>query len=206
MYKVFIENTSLHIVEKKDFIPTNAIVIHIEGLNLIKSKLLKLIQFTENELDVYFVCDSAENVFQLLFEDYEFIEAAGGIVKRKDQYLFIKRNGYWDIPKGKLEIGELPEVGAVREIEEECGINNPLIDQFICETFHTYLFKGRPTIKKTYWYSLSYGGPKKVTAQLEEGITKVKWFNESEIPKIRKNTFASILDVIYRYFEKEKHD
>ncbi|MFT4602413.1 MAG: 8-oxo-dGTP pyrophosphatase MutT (NUDIX family), partial [Arenicella sp.] len=52
------------------------------------------------------------------FENFKFIEAAGGLVEFKGKFLFIKRNGLWDIPKGKLEKGESIEEGAVREIEE----------------------------------------------------------------------------------------
>ena len=51
------------------------------------------------------------------------IEAAGGLViNRKGEYLFIYRNDKWDLPKGKLEKGERKRQGAVREVEEECGI------------------------------------------------------------------------------------
>ena len=31
----------------------------------------------------------------------------------------INRFGYWDLPKGKLEIGENPNECAVREVQEE---------------------------------------------------------------------------------------
>ena len=44
------------------------------------------------------------------------------MVRKADAYLFILRNVVWDIPKGKLEKGETPELAAVREIEEECGL------------------------------------------------------------------------------------
>jgi 8-oxo-dGTP pyrophosphatase MutT (NUDIX family) len=159
-----------------------------------------LLESFDNELPVYLVTSSIEKTFSTLFQDFEFVEAAGGIVKRKDSYLFIKRNGFWDIPKGKLDEGEIPEKAAVREIEEECGIVGPKLNDPICLTYHTYLYKGRPTIKKTYWYSLDYDGDKKLKGQKEEGITKVKWFKLDEIEKIRKNTFASILEVMDVYF------
>ena len=159
-----------------------------------------LLESSDNELPIYLVTSSIEKTFSTLFQDFDFVEAAGGIVKRKDTYLFIKRNGFWDIPKGKLDEGEIPENAAIREIEEECGINGPQLKDPICLTYHTYLFKGKPTIKKTYWYSLDYIGNKKLKGQKEEGITKVKWFKLDEIEKIRKNTFASILEVMDTYF------
>jgi len=200
MYKVFIENTPLHIIEKKDFIPNDVLVVYAEDLDLIKDQLFHLIESSDNELPIYLVAESIEKTFIQLFEGYDFIEAAGGIVKRKESYLFIKRNGCWDIPKGKLDEGETPEVAALREIEEECGISSLVLGERICITYHTYVNKGKPIIKKTYWFQVSYDGGKELVAQKEEGITKVKWFKKSELEKIRKNTFTSILEVMNDYF------
>ena len=201
MYKVFIENTPLHIIEKKDFIPNDVLVIYEDNLKLIKNQLFLLLKSTDNQFPIYLVSSSVEKTFSILFEEFDFIEAAGGIVKRKESYLFIKRNGFWDIPKGKLEKKESPKKAAVREVEEECGIKNPKIKDFIGLTYHTYLYKGKPTIKKTYWYSMEYNGFKTVSAQIEEGITKVKWFKKSDLLKIKANTFLSILEVMDLYFE-----
>ena len=103
----------------------------------------------------------------------------------------------------KMEKGELPEESAVREVEEECGVLEPKITDKICETFHTYLYKGVPTLKKTYWYSMAFSGAKDVTPQIEEGITEVVWFKEKEISKIKENTYLSIIDVLNQKFEKE---
>ena len=44
MYKVFIENTPLHIIEKKDLIPNEVLVIFEEDLNLIKDQLFHLLE------------------------------------------------------------------------------------------------------------------------------------------------------------------
>jgi 8-oxo-dGTP pyrophosphatase MutT (NUDIX family) len=201
MYKVFIENTPLHIVEKKDFIPNDVLVIYEGDLTLIKNQLFLLLKSTDNHFPIYLVSTSLENTFSKLFEGFDFIEAAGGIVKRKESYLFIKRNGFWDIPKGKLEKNESTKKAAIREVEEECGIKKPKIKDFIGLTYHTYLYKGKPTIKKTYWYSMEYSGSKTVSAQTEEGITKVKWFKKNELLKVRINTFSSILEVMDLYFK-----
>jgi len=147
--------------------------------------------------------DQIEEEFTRIFKDYDYIEAAGGIVKRKKKYLFIKRNGFWDIPKGKLEKKESIEEGAIREIEEECGIIGPSIQERICITYHTYRFKEKPTIKKTYWFALEYDGQKQVNGQLDEGITKVEWLKMDELKKVFKNTYPSILEVIQHYFDSK---
>jgi 8-oxo-dGTP pyrophosphatase MutT (NUDIX family) len=200
MYKVFIDNTPLHIIQDKKNISENAVIIYEENVKAIRDALFAWADTVKKIIPIYLISSSPESTFAKLFEGYDFIEAAGGIVQREDKYLFIKRNGFWDIPKGKLDRGEEPEAAAIREIEEECGIKGPVIEKVIMATYHTYKYKGKPTIKRTYWYALSYDGPEMVQGQLEEGITKVKWFKRSELEKVEKKTFASILEVMDRYY------
>jgi len=199
MYKVFIDNTPLYIVEQRGEISPNAVYIHSENILGIQQAIFAFSKKVKLACPVYVVTNNSESTFAKLFSDFDIIEAAGGIVRREDRFLFIKRNGFWDIPKCKLDEGETPENGAVREIEEECGIVCPTIDSLISVTYHTYNLKGKPKIKKTYWYALNYEGPKELIGQAEEGITKVKWFKRSEFDKIRAKTFNSILDVLETY-------
>ena len=131
------------------------------------------------------------------FENFKFIEAAGGVVERNGKFLFIKRHGFWDIPKGKLEKGEDVETGAIREIEEECGLEKPIILGHLIDTWHTYEFKGKKVLKKTYWYHLkSNQTVENLVPQLEESITEVKYFSKDEFNSILENTYDSIKDVV----------
>ena len=72
------------------------------------------------------------------------ISAAGGvlfnIVEGLDEpkVLLIYRNGFWDIPKGKLEKGESIPQCAVREVAEETGSELPLIISDLGTTYHEY--------------------------------------------------------------------
>ena len=52
-----------------------------------------------------------------------------GFIQKGDQYLFTKRRdtakygpGLWDTPGGRLDIGESPEEGLIRETMEETGL------------------------------------------------------------------------------------
>jgi 8-oxo-dGTP pyrophosphatase MutT (NUDIX family) len=136
------------------------------------------------------------------FAGHKFVEAAGGIVQHGDAYLFIRRNGVWDIPKGKLDKGESPEEGAVREIEEECGLTKPVIQKHLVSTWHTYEHKGKHVLKKTYWYwLLSTEKNLKLVPQLEEGITEVQFFRKEDFKKLKSETYLSICEVI-EAFEK----
>jgi len=52
------------------------------------------------------------------------VRAAGGVVLRKGRVLLVHRPRYddWSFPKGKLNRGESSPVAAVREVEEETGL------------------------------------------------------------------------------------
>jgi 8-oxo-dGTP pyrophosphatase MutT (NUDIX family) len=141
------------------------------------------------EIQLYVIGQNPKEEMISFFKNHEIVEAAGGIVKRKDKYLFIKRNGIWDLPKGKVEPSESTLMAAKREIEEECGIKNPTVNDLILITY------------QTFWYELSYEGSKKLKPQLEEGITKVEWVDKDKIANKHKNTFASIKDVLDEYFK-----
>lgn len=131
------------------------------------------------------------------FSKFKKIEAAGGIVVCDSELLFIKRHGLWDIPKGKMESNETPETTAIREIEEECGLTGQfLIRKKLIETFHTYEFKNKSVLKKTYWFLIDFFGEKTTKPQLEEAITEVTWFKKTDVPQIKTNTYSSIIDVL----------
>lgn len=202
MYKVFIENRPVIICEKNT-IKIDTIILFSEKVTSFEEDIFPLFKKSEPKIPIVLIAKDMHSEFERLFEGYKRIIAAGGIVKRKNEYLFIKRNGKWDIPKGKLDKKEDPIVGAVREIEEECGITNPVVNELICCTYHTYRFKNKPRLKLTYWYELNYDGNEELVPQLDEGITKAKWLKLDDLDKVKKNTFLSILEVVDQYFKPE---
>ncbi len=129
---------------------------------------------------------------------FKFIEAAGGVVfNSKGQFLVIKRNGIWDLPKGKLEKGETFEEAAFREVTEEVGLRDLVLKQPIVSTYHTYHISEDRVLKKTKWFEMFYPGKDKPVPQLDENITEAIWTEPGKTGFIRENTFPSILDVFY---------
>ena len=196
MYKVFIDNKPIIFTEKWIKSPKTLDFVLIQVNSLVELDLVKC----RNDLPIgvllVVIAKQPEKTIETVFSTYKFVEAAGGIVKRKNTYLFIERLGVWDLPKGKMEKGESPEETAVREIEEECGISNPLISKLLGVTFHTYTFKGELTLKKNWWYALKYDGSKMVKPQSEEDITQAVWLSKKEWKKVEENTYASIIEVL----------
>ena len=141
---------------------------------------------------------------KILKKRYRIVEAGGGLVlNKKNEVLFIFRRGKWDLPKGKLEKKEKIKEGAIREVEEECGITNPVIREDLITTMHKFKNKGKECIKKTYWYVMEYEGEEELIPQLEEDITKAKWMGVEKFNKVYKNTFPSIKDVLEAYLERQ---
>jgi len=130
------------------------------------------------------------------------IEAAGGIVNnQKEKYLFIKRLGIWDLPKGKLKKRESIEVGALREVTEETGLSNLTITRQLPSTFHIYTDrKGKEILKETYWFEMTCHMNQKLVPQTEEDITEVKWFSVKGLNIPLKNTYSSLRALLENYF------
>lgn len=113
----------------------------------------------------------------------QIIRAAGGVLCREEgenlSVLMIRRNGVWDLPKGKFEEGESVPECAIREVEEETGVRGVTITGYLTETYHEYEEGGQTIGKKTDWYAMksSHG---ELKPQLEEGITELRWVPISE--------------------------
>jgi 8-oxo-dGTP pyrophosphatase MutT (NUDIX family) len=165
-----------------------------------QSELKELLEnFTdEKKVQVLFIYhpDLAElsHAFSTCFKG---INAGGGVVlNEKGEFLAIKRNGVWDLPKGKMEKGEDFETTALREVEEECGLIGLEALGLLLSTFHTYPLKGRMILKETQWFEMRWRGSGKPVLQSEEGITDFRWVKPGECDFIKQNSYASILDVL----------
>jgi hypothetical protein len=149
---------------------------------------------------VIIYCEQIEQSWKAFREQFEFVQAAGGIVENGEgKVLFIFRLEKWDLPKGKVEEGENLEEGALREVEEECGLHQLELKQRLCTTWHTYIQQGVPVLKATEWFVIRYGGKTEGKPQKEEGITDLRWLAEKDWSIVRKNTYPSVLDVLIEY-------
>jgi 8-oxo-dGTP pyrophosphatase MutT (NUDIX family) len=137
------------------------------------------------------------------WKKFEVVKAGGGAVwNMENSMLFIHRRGKWDLPKGKLDPGETIESCAVREVEEETGLQNPVITKHLLNTYHTYYEAGKHILKETYWYEMNVQGEQKPTPQIEEDIHAIEWFPKDEWKQVLDNTFPSIRDVLQIYLPK----
>lgn len=131
------------------------------------------------------------------FKKFELIQAAGGLVTNENNnVLMIFRRGFWDLPKGKLDEGESLEECAVREVQEETGLENVILQQPLLITYHTYEHGTRHVLKESHWYLMTASEKEKLVPQTEEDIEKIIWATPAEIDQYKGLAYASIVDVI----------
>jgi 8-oxo-dGTP pyrophosphatase MutT (NUDIX family) len=168
---------------------------NIEKKTAFNSKMTSEI-VKSNPSNLFISCKNLEEDFAFFMKEFIFIEAAGGLINNdKNQYLFIYRHDTWDLPKGKLEKKEAPDKAAIRECQEECGLKDIKLKEFLTNTYHIYFYKKDWALKKTYWYRMLCNETNLVP-QLEESITEVAWKNKNEILAMLTNTYTNIIDVL----------
>ena len=150
-----------------------------------------------------FISKNADNydlIWASFKSNFEIIKAAGGLVVNNQRILMIFRNGKWDLPKGKLEIGESIDVCAKREVQEECGLNDLEIVDKLMNTYHIYEHKGQSILKETQWYLMTSSQNEDISPQIEEGIEKVTWVKKEDVNIHLENTYENIKRVFEKYF------
>jgi len=204
MYKVFFQNNSLSFIDENQIQDTSGIYF-FEGLAITdRDYILELLNIPVNGgAKFYLVGRKYDESMTDFFKDFEQIRAAGGIVECGDEVLIIRKNGKWDFPKGKCEMGESLKEAAVREVTEETGIQDLSTDEKarLQDTYHTYNTYGPNSIKKTSWFVMQTKEKIAGIPQTEEGITEVKWVPRSELSKYftYSDSYASLRAVVEEY-------
>jgi len=124
--------------------------------------------------------------------------AAGGLVLKEPggEILLMFRRGKWDLPKGKLDDGEDLPTCALREVQEETGLQNVRIDSPLMETYHYYPLEGKKILKHTYWYKMKFTGNELTIPQIEEDILDIQWVKPENITKYIPYTYLNIAAVL----------
>jgi 8-oxo-dGTP pyrophosphatase MutT (NUDIX family) len=104
-----------------------------------------------------------------------------------------------------MEKGESREESAVREIEEETGLKDVELLEFINTTYHIYVERnGDKILKCTHWFEMNFNGEDTSKPQIEEGITEVAWKNASQIEnEVFPNTFRNIQLIVNEFRNKK---
>ena len=145
---------------------------------------------------LYLYHQKEDKLWMHFLRHFPIVEAAGGLVRHQDgRFLFIYRNDKWDLPKGRIEKNEPIRIAAVREVEEETGVDGLEIVKPLIETFHVFNRNGKYKLKKTFWFEMKTTSIVTLTPQLNEGIEQAIWVFEKEIPHKFENAYENIKQV-----------
>lgn len=200
MYKVFVNEKKLLLSKYPADIEKN---LRFEGFATLEIAIDLLQNTSCPMLNVY--GENIEEIWEDFTHMFRVIEAAGGIVSNSSgEILFIKRLGKWDLPKGKIEEGESLEQTALREVKEETGLKDLILEKFINNTFHIYTERnGDRILKTTYWFQMTCVGHQKAVPQTEEGITDVAWKTNDEIQEdVLPSTFKNIKLILNEFWSE----
>lgn len=199
MHKIFLNNRCLTITSNyADCVAdSNAILFILQPAVNILHILNDFI--SNNKLNNFYIYTNGINeneTFSEISSSFKNVIAAGGLVRNtKNEVLMIYRFNHWDLPKGWHEDNETLEETALREVEEECGINGLTLGNFITKTYHIYEQNGVKILKETRWFELFYSKEEQPKPQQEEHIEDVKWIPVNSLQPFINSTYASIKEV-----------
>ena len=115
---------------------------------------------------------------------------AGGVVYRRkdgdiDILMIQDLRDRWTIPKGHVEAGESLERTALREVEEETGLNQLKIGEKLDKLHFFYRKEGKLIFMTTHVFLMeAQGNTEAIRPENSEGIVDVKWFPKDEALKL----------------------
>ena len=197
MRKIYFEKRCIFICtpDEAALADPNSVEFHL-GDKLDIHALVGMFEASATLSRIYIPTDDSEATSKRICGEFKEVNAAGGLVSnRRGDYLLISRDGLWDLPKGHQEPGEDISVTAIREVQEETGVDKLLLRDLICITDHCYKRNDIWHLKHTWWYDMLYTDPVDLTPQREEDIAKAAWVAKSSLPPFLKNTYPSIVEV-----------
>jgi 8-oxo-dGTP pyrophosphatase MutT (NUDIX family) len=196
MYKVHFENRFIMISPEPDRIQKYGLFHKFHDTNALY-KIIADFQSDKSISAINVFGPDIKHIWKIFRIYFTEVGAAGGLVKHTSgRYLFIEKKGKLDLPKGHIEQGEEPDLCALREVSEECGIKGHTIVKPICPSYHTYSWEGISYLKKTSWFLMKYDGKMIIEPQISEGITKVEWLFPDELNSIKSSAWLSLMDLI----------
>ena len=201
MYKVFFNQKPLILTNKiQDFSDTEPLLF-IKYTSV--TQIIKALKSSKNS-KVFLYHKDIDKLWKGFKKKFPIVEAAGGLVKRTDnKLLFIFRNNKWDLPKGGVEKKELIIDAAKREVKEETGVGDIIVQKKISETYHIFKKGKRFRLKKTYWFKMSTTYMGKTNPQTEEGIEKTKWVSYKNIEDILNDAFENIRIIVLEVLKND---
>jgi 8-oxo-dGTP pyrophosphatase MutT (NUDIX family) len=189
MYKVFVNDKPLFLTNEISK-ETDFQFFLLESID-IEQLIIKMFQNKIQKASLYYPDEKV--ILKKLKEKIPVCKAGGGLVfNKKGEVLFILRNGKWDLPKGGIERDEEIVDTAMREVEEETGVDNLEITRKLQKTYHIFKRNGKYKLKITHWFEMQTNFEGTPFPQANEGIEKAVWLNPEQIKEALKNSYENI--------------
>lgn len=203
MYKVFFNGSTIQFGSEMNKSLNNNIneIFDLASYGVV-NQIISQIESAETPSGFFILNHEIDTAWEHFRSQFVEIPAAGGLVRNSEgALLFIKRLGVWDLPKGKIEKKETPELAAIREVEEECGLSGLQVINQLESTFHIYRSPYLPypnnlVLKETKWFLMNYSGNEIPVPQVEEDIQEVVWFSIADLDRVYSNTYSSLIDFL----------
>ena len=201
MYKVFFNQKPLILTNEIQDFSDNEPLLFIKYTSV--AQIIKALKSSKNR-KVFIYHKDIDKLWKSFKKKFPIVEAAGGLVERTDnKLLFIFRNNKWDLPKGGVEKKELIIEAAQREVTEETGVSDLIVQKQLSETFHIFKKGKRFRLKKTYWFKMSTKYMGETIPQTEEGIKKIEWVSKEKIDEILNDAFENIRIIVFEVLKSD---
>ena len=119
--------------------------------------------------------------------------SAGGVVIRRLRGAWVgaairpagKKPGLWALPKGNIGEGEKPQDTAIREVDEETGVQARLVTK-LGDIRYVYTWAGERVFKVVSFYLLRYsrGRLGEIAPEMRVEVDEARWLPLEEAPKL----------------------
>jgi 8-oxo-dGTP pyrophosphatase MutT (NUDIX family) len=119
--------------------------------------------------------------------------SAGGVVVRRLRGRWMlaairpagRQRGLWALPKGNIGLDEKPEEAALREVEEETGIEARLVTK-LSDVRYVYTWAGERIFKVVSFYLFRYrrGRLGNIAAEQRIEVDEARWLPLEDAPRL----------------------
>ncbi|MBP5326656.1 MAG: NUDIX domain-containing protein [Bacteroidales bacterium] len=161
---------------------------------------------TKGQANLYVICHPGfmRRFLECVHRRFIFVKAAGGVVcDSSGKRLTIFRNGRYDLPKGKVEDGESLAHAALRETNEETGLEELQLGPLLLKTYHIYDLYGGWHFKQTSWFQMHCTSSQRLVPQLDEGITDCLWLDDKEWRSRLDQSYSTMQNITRQIFDRQ---